>query len=204
MLYHTVGEGGKAVSFHGDRTRIAKPTNRLVSIPLALIAMAIGLPFLVQWRTEKEYRNIPATQFFDGLPVAGNWRDAQKAGFAYCIDFKVTMRCRRSGLTLMGHGPYSAAVDLAGGDGRGGFNQLTLWSDQDQDAAIAIADDLERRGWESCRTQRNGWGDQHIFMRKGSPLRISIDISYYGKRRIRIIPEWNEAKPVCETGHLTG
>jgi hypothetical protein len=204
MLYHTALAREEAVSFHGDRTRIAKPPSRLLAIPWALLAMAMALPVFVQWRAEEGYRHIPATRFFDGLPVAGSWRDAQKAGFSYCIDFKVTMRCRRTGLTLMGHGPYSAAVDLAGGDGRGGFNQLTLWSDRDQDAPIDLADDLERRGWESCRTKRNGWGDQYIFMRQGSPLRISIDISYYGKRRIRIIPEWNEAKPVCETGRLTG
>lgn len=192
------------MSFHGDRTRVAKPPSRLLPIPLALLAMAMTLPFLVQWRAEEAYRHVPATRYFDGLPVAGRWADARKAGFTYCIDFKVTMRCRRTGIMLMGRGPFSAAVDLAGGDGRGGFDQLTLWHDVDQDAPVDVADDLERKGWVSCRTKRNGWGDQYIFMRPGSPLRISIDISYYGKRRIRIIPEWNEPKPVCETGRLTG
>lgn len=192
------------MAFSQDRTWAGTVSGRLLRIPLALSAMVLALPFLVQWRTEQAYLHVPPTRYFDDLPVAGSWRDAQKAGFSYCIDFKVTMRCRRTGLKLMGHGPYSAAVDLAGGDGRGGFDQLTLWSDRDQDAPIDLADDLERRGWESCRTKRNGWGDQHIFMQKGSHLRISIDISYYGKRRIRVIPEWNEPKPVCETGHLTG
>jgi hypothetical protein len=190
------------VPFHGDRTRVAKAPSRFLPIPLALLALAMTLPLFIQWRAEESYRHIPATRFFDGLLIAGSWRDAREAGFTYCIDFKVTMRCRRSGLMLMGHGPFSAAIDLAGGDGRGGFDQLTLWHDRDQDAGVDVADDLERQGWQSCMTKRNGWGDQYIFMRKGSPLRISIDISYYGKRRIRVIPEWNEAKPVCEVGRL--
>ncbi|MBO9574453.1 MAG: hypothetical protein J7494_01830 [Sphingobium sp.] len=129
--------------------------------------------------------------------VAGNLRDALAAGFISCVDFKVTLRCRRKDLTLMGFGPFDAAVDLAGGDGRGGFNQLTLWHIGSQDVPVDVSQYLEGHGWDSCMTSRGNWGDQHIFMRKGSRVRISIDISYYGRRRIRVIPEWNRSGPAC-------
>ncbi len=105
---------------------------------------------------------------------------------------------------LMGRGPLSAAVDLAGGDGRGGFDQLTLWMTVDQDAPIDVADDLERRGWVSCRTKRNGWGDQYYLHAPGSPLRISIDISYYGNGGSGSSRNGMNRSRVCETGRLTG
>lgn len=184
------------MAFHRDRTRLEKPANRFLAVPIGLLAMAMTLPVFAQWRQEASYR-VPATQFFNGLPIAGQWQDAEKAGFTYCVNLKVTMRCRRGGLMLMGHGPFSGAVDLDGGDGRGGFHQLTLWHDRDQDAPIDVAQDLERQGWQSCRTMQHGWGDQHIFRQRGSTLRISIDVSYYGKRRIRVMPEWQGPPPAC-------
>lgn len=82
-------------------------------------------------------------QLFHDLLIGGSLRDAQSAGFIHCTDFKINLRCRRAGLMLMGHGPFSAAVDLAGGDGRGGFRQLTLWHDGTQDIPIDIARELE-------------------------------------------------------------
>ena len=182
---------------HWDRIHTAPPPNRLLMVPVTLCAFLLTLPFLVHWRAVADYGSPPARQLFEGLLVAGSLRDAEQAGFTYCIDFKVTLRCRRSGLMLMGHGPFKAAVDLVGGDGRGGFHQLTLWHDWNQDMPIDVAQDLERQGWDSCRTMLNNAGDQHIFKRKGSPLRISIDISYYGKRRIRIIPDWRGPEPHC-------
>ena len=98
---------------------------------------------------------------------------------------------------LKGFGPFDAAVDLAGGDGRGGFNQLTLWHRGSQDLPVDVSQYLEGEGWDSCMTSRGNWGDQHIFMRKGSPVRISIDISYWGKRRLRVLPELNQPTGKC-------
>lgn len=142
-------------------------------------------------------RSPPARQMFDGLPVGGSLADARNEGFTYCINFTTTMRCRRQGVMLMGQGPYSAAVDLAGGDGRGGFAQLILWHDTDQSAVLQVGTVLASQGWQSCRTGSERRGDQHIYMRAGSPVRISVDISYWGKRRLRVIPDWQPAKPLC-------
>lgn len=185
------------MTFHRDRTRFERPPSRWLVIPIVLSALALTTPFIVHWQALRSYGAPPARQLFDGLIIAGNLSDARGAGFTQCIDFKINLRCRRAGLMLMGHGPFSAAVDLAGGDGRGGFRQLTLWHDRNQDTPIDVAKDLERQGWASCRTRQHNWGDQAIFRREGSPLRISIDISYYGKRRIRIMSEWRQAAPHC-------
>ncbi len=67
------------MSFHGDRTRVAKPPSRLLPIPLALLAMAMTLPFLRSVARGRAYRHVPATRYFDGLPVAGRWADAPKS-----------------------------------------------------------------------------------------------------------------------------
>ena len=136
---------------------------------------------------------------FDGLPVSGSLATARNAGFTYCIAFTVDMRCRKQVVMIAGHGPYRAAVDLDGGDGSGGFDQLTLWHDLDQTAVFAVGDSLERRGWRSCyrNTSQGDWGDQKIYRHQGSSVRFSMDLSYWGKRRLRVIPEWNKRVPSC-------
>lgn len=100
---------------------------------------------------------------------------------------------------LGGEGPYDAAVDLRGGDGRGGFDQLILWHDMDQHAVYEIGDMLERRGWRSCYTTvgRGAWGDQKVYTHPRALVTISMDLSYWTKRRLRVIPEWNRRKPRC-------
>lgn len=135
----------------------------------------------------------------DGLPVSGSLTTARDAGFTYCIKFTVDMRCRKQVVIIAGHGPYRAAVDLDGSDGGGGFDQLTLWHDLDQTALFAVGDTLERQGWRSCyrNTSQGDWGDQKIYRRQGAPVRFSMDLSYWGKRRLRIIPEWNRRVPSC-------
>ena len=135
----------------------------------------------------------------DGLPVSGSLATARNAGFTRCIRFTIDMRCRKQAVTVAGQGPYRAAVDLVGDDGRGGFGQLTLWHDLDQTAVYAVGDELERRGWRSCyrNTSQGDWGDQKVYKRRGAPVRFSMDLSYWGKRRLRIIPEWNKRVPSC-------
>jgi hypothetical protein len=107
------------------------------------------------------------------------------------------MRCRRNGVMFLGHGPFNAALDLNGGNGGGGFDQLTLWHDRDQNAAIPLVTALERQGWRECFTGEGHKGDQAIYTRPGLPVRISMDLSYWGKRRIRVIPEWNVRERRC-------
>lgn len=137
----------------------------------------------------------PPALLFEGLPVSGGPETARRAGFSWCIEFPDSTRCRRRGVTLGGVGPYDAAVDLRGG----GFNQLILWHDTNQHAVYGIGRMLARRGWRSCYTNvgRGGWGDQKIYTRPGAPVKISMDLSYWMKRRLRVIPERGGGKPLC-------
>ncbi len=90
----------------------------------------------------------PPSLLFGGLPISGDLADAKRAGFTACIYMDaVRLRCRRHGVTLLGQGPYEAAVDFGRGDGGGGFAQLTLWHDRDQSAVYKIRDELIRQGW---------------------------------------------------------
>ncbi len=139
----------------------------------------------------------PPASFFEGLPVSGNLDDALKAGFTRCRSEWTQMRCRRNHVMLLGSGPFNAAVDLDGGDGGGGFDQLTLWHDRDQNAAISIVRHLERQGWQACYTGEGRRGDQGIYSHKDAHVRFSLDLSYWGKRRLRIIPEWNDREVRC-------
>lgn len=135
---------------------------------------------------------------FGGLPVSGSLADAQRRGFTACFNpDAIRMRCRRHAVMLAGQGPYEAAIDLSGGRGRGGFDQLTLWHDRDQYAVYKIRDALKNQGWRYCYTGTDQRGDQVIFSRKGVPVRISMDLSYWGKRRLRLIPEWNQREERC-------
>jgi hypothetical protein len=126
-------------------------------------------------------------------------KDAQRAGFTDCFNLDAArMRCRRHGVMLQNLGPYEAAVDLLGSDGSGGFDQVILWHDRDKHAVYEITDHLKRIGWNYCYTEMGRWGDQAIFTREGVPVRVSTDLTYYAKRRLRIIPEWNNRERRCK------
>ena len=107
------------------------------------------------------------------------------------------MRCRRGGVLIFGFGPFNAAVDLKGSNGGGGFDQLTLWHDWDQSAFIPLVNELERRGWRSCYTGEGSRGDQGIYTHPAAPVRLSMDLSYWNKRRLRLIPHWNKREHRC-------
>ena len=134
---------------------------------------------------------------FDGLPVSGSLADARFAGFTACVRDSNAMRCRKNAVRLMGQGPFNAAADLAGGDGSGGFDQLTLWHDRDQSAVFAIGKALEDQGWTKCSTGRDGRGDQVVYSRPGADVAFFMDISFWGKRRFRILPAWNKKERRC-------
>ena len=139
----------------------------------------------------------PPPLSFEGLPVSGSLEDAHRAGFTRCWEDTTEMRCRRAGLMFLGFGPFNGALDLNGSNGGGGFDQLTMWHDRDQNAAIPVGVALERQGWHSCFTGHGHRGDYAIYTRQGAPVRIAMDLSYWGKRRLRIIPEWNSREPRC-------
>jgi hypothetical protein len=131
----------------------------------------------------------PPVLLFAGLPVSGSLDAATRAGFSHCFNMDaINVRCRRHGVMFLGHGPYEAAVDLRGSDGQSGFDHLTLWHDDDQQALYRILVSLHRTGWRSCHTGTDVAGDQAIFTHREARVRISVDISYYGERRLRIFP----------------
>lgn len=140
----------------------------------------------------------PPSLLFDGLPVSGRIANARRAGFDDCFNIDaIHVRCRKRDVTIAGSGPYEGAVDLEGSDGEGGFDQLTLWHARDNYAVYDIADAFQRAGWRSCYTGNDRWGDQMIFTRPGHRVRVSMDMSYYAKRRLRIIPDWNRRERSC-------
>jgi hypothetical protein len=134
----------------------------------------------------------PPRHDFDGIPVTGNYADAHAAGFTACIADNVSVRCRRTGLMIAGQGPYAGAIDLVGSDASGGFDHVTLWHDTDQSALVPVGDALKRQGWHNCLK-----GDREDYTRPGSPIRVAIDVSYWGKRRLIITREPPEAKARC-------
>lgn len=140
----------------------------------------------------------PPTLMFHGLPVSGSMADARRAGFTDCIqpDWN-SLRCRRHDAMLEGAGPFEAAVDFHSGDGSGGFDQLILWHARDQYAVYKITDVLDRQGWANCSTGAEGRGDQIIYTHKRMPVRVSMDLSYWGKRRLRLLPVASKKEPVC-------
>ena len=142
-------------------------------------------------------RSPPPPLSFDGLPVSGSLSYALKSGFTRCLEDTTEMRCRRDGVLFLGFGPFNAALDLNGSNGGGGFDQLTLWHDRDQNAFLPIVAGLERQGWRSCFTGEEDRGDQAIYTHARARARISMDLSYWGKRRLRVIPEWNNREPRC-------
>lgn len=139
---------------------------------------------------------VPPVVSFEGLPVSGDWQSAWAAGFNRCIYVDaISMRCRKAGVELFGAGPYEAAVDLLGRNGRGGFRQLTLWHDGDQRALYDAIVELAERGWRFCHTGSDRAGDQAIFTRPDTAFKIYMDISYWGKRRLRIFPNAFAPRP---------
>ena len=139
----------------------------------------------------------PPPASFDGLPISGSLDDALRSGFTSCREDTTEMRCRRSNVMFLGFGPFNAALDLNGYNGGGGFDQLTLWHDRDQSALIPIGTALERQGWRLCLTGEGDRGDQAIYTHPRARARISMDLSYWGKRRLRVIPDWNAREPRC-------
>lgn len=145
----------------------------------------------------------PRLQLFEGLPISGSLGDAQRAGFSDCFNTTaIEMRCRRHNVMLAGQGPFEAAVDLTGGDGSGGFDQLILWDEGDQDGVFPFTDLLERQGWRQCMTGTAERGDQLIYTRSGSRTWIAMDLSYWSKRRLRLIPDWNRRELKCAPGDV--
>lgn len=141
----------------------------------------------------------PPPLMFDGLPVSGSPAAAQQAGFTNCIEMRRKLRCRRGGVMILGQGPFSAAVELAGSDGRGGFNELTLWHDSNQYALYKVRDALRENGWNSCLIGEGRKGDRMILTRPGATVRITMEISYWSKRNLQVIPESSPHKPTCST-----
>lgn len=139
----------------------------------------------------------PPSLAVDGLPVSGSWSDARRAGFTSCLSFNTEVRCERGGVVILGYGPFNAAVYLKGSNGGGGFDQLILWHDRDQSAFIPLVYELERRGWRSCYTGEGVSGDQGIYTHPAAPVRLSMDLSYWATRRLRLIPHWNKRERRC-------
>lgn len=139
----------------------------------------------------------PREMLYEGLPIQGSIATAKRLGFDTCVRVGRGLRCRSGAVRLKGQGPYRAAVDLLELDGSGGFYQLTLWHDRDQHAVSAVGDALEKDGWQLCRTGQEDRGDQEIYTKPGSRVRISIDLSYWGKRRIRVLPELGQPTGYC-------
>ncbi|WP_286711498.1 hypothetical protein [Sphingomonas sp. 67-41] len=163
---------------------------------------AVALMGAILWAGAEPARTPPPSLAFEGLPVSGSAADARRAGFTECVKIDAfRARCRRAGLMVVGEGPYDAAIDLIGSDGRGGFDHLTLWRNGDQKEIYKLVEALQRRGWMHCETGNERWGDQDIYTRKGVPVRVSMDLSYYGKRRVRIIPPWNQRERSCTPYH---
>lgn len=137
----------------------------------------------------------PPNRAFDGLPITGSRAFAETLAFTPCFDTSDSLRCRKDEVMLLGTGPYRAAVDVR--NGRSGFDQLTLWHDRDQSALFAVSKRLEQTGWRVCRTGQEDRGDQAIWTKPGARIRFSMDLSYWGKRRLRLLPEQGQPTGRC-------
>jgi hypothetical protein len=130
---------------------------------------------------------------FEGLPLSGNKATALAAGFGDCLDGTRGLRCRKK-VTILGVGPVWAAVDLdkEAADGSARFDHVTLWHPTDQGVVLGFEGTLAQAGWKSCLTP-----DEERFWRPPSPLRIAIDTSYWGSRRVVISAPPPDPKPYC-------
>ena len=138
----------------------------------------------------------PPNRIFDGLPITGSRAFAERLGFTPCLDTSNALRCRKDAVMLFGTGPYRAAVDLPG-SGASGFDGLTLWHDGSQSAVYAVSDVLGERGWTLCRTGSEDRGDQEIWTKPGSRVRVLMDLSYWSKRRVRVLLEQSQPTGHC-------
>ncbi|WP_239987520.1 hypothetical protein [Sphingosinithalassobacter portus] len=129
----------------------------------------------------------PPNRAYGGMPITGSLAFARQMGFSDCVDTATTLRCRKRGMMVAGQGPFEGGLDLYGDDGASGFQGLTLWHDADQRAVFGVEPFLKARGWTLCRTGTEDRGDQNIWTKPGSPVRYSIDMSYWGKRRLRVL-----------------
>ena len=165
--------------------------------PLSVLVLALALLTACG-----EERQPPATFLFEGLPVSGSLADAQRAGFTACVSHNVEMRCRKEGVSFRRHGPFSASLDLLGGEGAGGFDHLILWHPSDQSALVTITNELRSEGWSECLTPVGAaWEGQAIYQRQGSPIFIALDLTYWDRRTLKVyravqsnIPECREQK----------
>lgn len=145
-----------------------------------------------------EKREPPAAFLFESLPISGSLADAQRAGLTACVSHNVEMRCRKEGVFFRRYGPFSAAVDLQGGDGEGGFDHLTLWHSSDQSALVAITNALRSGGWSEClRPMGSDWEGQAIYQRDGSPIFIALDLTYWDRRTLKVFPAVPTRIPRC-------
>lgn len=147
--------------------------------PLALLALLASC---------QDYIPPPPHIAYGDLPASGSLSDARYAGFNRCIEQTTKMRCIKEEVFVEAIGPFKAAVDLKGSDGSGGFQELTLWHDWDQNAVFPITKALKAQGWHECLTGSGRKGDQAIYTLRGAAVSFTMDISYFGKRRLRVIP----------------
>ncbi len=159
----------------------------VVSITRFVKGSAAALILLVIGCTPN--RPPPEPLEFDGLPVSGSLALAVRSGFTSCFNTDaIRFRCRKHRVQILGQGPFQAAVDLRGSKSQSGFDHVVLWHDDDQRALYDVLVPLHRLGWRDCITGTERAGDQAIFTLAGAQVWISVDISYYGKRRLRIFP----------------
>lgn len=145
-----------------------------------------------------EARQPPAAFLFEDLPVSGSLADARRAGFTACLSGNVDMRCRKEGVFFRRHGPFSAAVDLQGGDGAGGFDHLTLWHALDQSALVAITNVLRDEGWSEClKPMGSSWEGRAIYQHKDSPIFIALDLTYWDRRTLKVYQAAPARIPGC-------
>jgi hypothetical protein len=162
-----------------------------------LLASTLALTLLASCG---EARQPPAAFSFEGLPLSGSLADARRAGFTDCLSHNVEMRCRKEGVFFQRHGPFSAAVDLQGGDGEGGFDHLTLWHSSDQSALVAITNVVRDQGWGECLTPvGSGWEGRAVYQRKSSPIFIALDLTYWDRRTLKVYPAASGKAPLCRT-----
>ncbi len=115
---------------------------------------------------------------------------ALAAGFGNCHEVMRSLRCSKAAVTIKDVGPLNAAVDLDQDSGR--FDRVTLWHDSDQGAMLPLKGALEGEGWKSCLT-----AEDERFWKPLSPLRIAMDTSYWGKRRLVISAPPPDPKHYC-------
>jgi hypothetical protein len=173
---------------HVQRVSLSRGLSAFFTPPLILTLLA----------SCGEERRPPAVFLFETLPVSGSLADARRAGFTACLSSNVEMRCRKEGVFFWQRGPFSAAVDLQGGKGTGGFDHLTLWHSSDQSALVAITSALRNEGWSECLTPMGaGWEGQAIYQQKDSPVFIALDLTYWDRRTLKVFQATPATIPQC-------